>query len=174
MAARRLPSRPDPAACAAVAIAMPCRRWRAALPAVERVAKAAARAALDGARAPAGEISLVLGDDALVRTLNRRWRGQDRATNVLSFPSGERRRGAKPLLLGDVVLAYGTVAREAAAQEKPLSDHLVHLVTHGVLHLVGFDHEDEGEARRMEGLERRVLAGLGVPDPYRERERIDG
>jgi probable rRNA maturation factor len=109
-----------------------------------------------------------------VRALNRRWRGRDSATNVLSFPSGETGAGGRAVLLGDVVLAYETVAREAAAQGKTLADHLAHLVAHGVLHLLGFDHAEDAEARRMESLERRVLARLGVADPYHARERSHG
>jgi probable rRNA maturation factor len=168
----------------AIEIAVPCRHWRKALADVERVAATAARAALRGAfaarggaslieRGRAAELSLVLGGDALVRGLNRRWRGKDAPTNVLSFPAAEP-RGEGPLLLGDVVLAYETVAREATAQGKTLKAHLSHLLAHGVLHLLGFDHESDGEARRMEGLERRILARLGMRDPYRAREAQDG
>jgi probable rRNA maturation factor len=164
-----------------IAVAVPCRQWRKALPDVEHVATVAARAALRGAlaapsrgRGRAAELSLVLGGDALVRSLNRRWRGRDQATNVLSFPAGPDAGGAGPLLLGDVVLAYETVARESQAQGKTLAAHLSHLVAHGVLHLLGFDHESDAEARRMEGLERRILARLGMSDPYRLREAAHG
>jgi probable rRNA maturation factor len=153
-------------------LALRSARWRKALPDAAERAEAAARAALAGARRRlphATELSIVLGDDALVRTLNARWRGRDRPTNVLSFASGEKRRAQHPHLLGDVVLAFETVAGEAAAQQKPLADHLMHLVAHGVLHLLGFDHGRAAEASRMEALERRVLKGVGVPDPYRER-----
>ncbi len=176
--ARRTPASAD--ADVAIAIAMPCRRWRKALPNVERVAAMAAHAALRGAAASArnrgrkAELSLVLGGDPLVRRLNRRWRGHDRATNVLSFPAGPAAGSAGPVLLGDVVLAYETVAREATAQSKALAAHLSHLVTHGVLHLLGFDHETDAEARRMEALERRILARLGVADPYRVQEAAHG
>ncbi|HUB96429.1 MAG TPA: rRNA maturation RNase YbeY [Stellaceae bacterium] len=161
-----------------VAITLASRRWRAALPGAKAVAEAAARAALKRVyrgRVPAGgvELSLVLGDDPMVRGLNRQWRGQDRPTNVLSFATGERPRAERPLLLGDVVLAYETVRRESLEQMKPLADHLAHLVTHGVLHLVGYDHEAASEARRMETLERRILAELGVPDPYGARAGAD-
>lgn len=165
----------------AIDIALPCPRWRRALPDVAHRAEDAARAALAGATArrvsradEAAEISLVLADDDAVRALNRRWRGRDSATNVLSFPSGESGADGRTVLLGDVVLAYETVAREAAAQGKTLADHLAHLVAHGVLHLLGFDHEKDAEAKRMEALERRVLAGLGVADPYHARERGHG
>jgi probable rRNA maturation factor len=119
-------------------------------------------------------VSLVLAGDAAVRALNRRWRGRDSATNVLSFASGEAGGAGRTVLLGDVVLAFETVAREAAEQGKPLADHFAHLVAHGVLHLLGYDHVKAAEARRMEALERRVLAGLGVGDPYRARVSAHG
>jgi probable rRNA maturation factor len=107
-----------------------------------------------------GELCLVLADNRLQRTLNRRFRGKDRSTNVLSF------EGA-PDGLGDVVLALETVQAEADAQGKSLADHVAHLVVHGVLHLMGHDHLGAAEARRMERLEREILTGLGVGDPYR-------
>lgn len=163
----------------AIEVAVKSARWRKHLRAPEREARKAARAALSGVprrriACNRAELCLVLADDGLVRRLNRRWRGRDRSTNVLSFPaSSDRVRGA-PLLLGDVVLAFETVAREAAAQGKSLGHHLAHLVAHGVLHLVGFDHEADAEARRMENLERRVLARLGIADPYRERRAPHG
>lgn len=164
----------------AIEVALRSARWRRHLPDAARRAKTAARAALAAAavrRRIGGanaELSLVLADDGTVRTLNRLWRGCDRPTNVLSFPASSGRIAAgAPLLLGDVVLAFETVAREAQAQGKPLAHHLAHLVTHGVLHLVGFDHEEDRAARRMESLERRILAGLSIADPYRERRTAD-
>ena len=151
--------------------------WRRALPNAAAICRAAAAAAL--ARGVGGladaEISIVLADDALVAKLNRTYRGISKPTNVLSFASDEPRRRSAPLaLLGDVVLAYGVIAREAREQHKTLADHLAHLVVHGVLHLLGFDHERERAARRMEALEVAVLAGLGVADPYRAREAAHG
>jgi probable rRNA maturation factor len=113
-------------------------------------------------------VGIVLTDDAEQRTLNRTWRGKDFSTNVLSFAltdPDEPPPGA-PVLLGDVVLAFETVAREAAEQHKTLPDHLRHLVVHGVLHLIGFDHESDAEAAVMEALEIEIFAGLGVPAPY--------
>jgi probable rRNA maturation factor len=158
-------------------IAEPCAEWRKTVRGCRAICQAAAQAALTaaapGLTPPAGiELSIVLGDDAMLRELNLQWRGKDAATNVLSFPSqggviAAPQAGA-PLLLGDVVLAFGTVAGEAAAQGKTLGDHLAHLVVHGVLHLLGFDHEKAAEAERMERLETVVLAGLGIADPYRE------
>lgn len=143
----------------------------AALPEAEALALGAARAALaEAADLPAGgELSLALSDDAELRILNKAYRGKDGPTNVLSFPGGEP-SGSGPAQLGDVILAYGVCAREAAAQGKSLADHMRHLVVHGVLHLLGHDHEAEEEAARMEALERRILAGLGIADPYAEEQ----
>ncbi|MFV0298585.1 MAG: rRNA maturation RNase YbeY [Hyphomicrobiaceae bacterium] len=110
-------------------------------------------------------------DDA-VRALNARYRGQDKPTNVLSFPSGPvgRLPQGAPTPLGDIVLADGVVRREAQERGLALSDHVKHLVVHGILHLIGFDHEEDGEAEEMEAMERDVLARLGVADPYQESE----
>ncbi|MCO5057660.1 MAG: rRNA maturation RNase YbeY [Rhizobiaceae bacterium] len=119
------------------------------------------------ARGEASELSLLFTDDAAIRDLNAAWRGKDKPTNVLSFPSGMMRDdGRWPPLLGDIVLAWETVAREAADEGKPLDHHISHLIVHGLAHLVGHDHEDEGEAEEMEALERRVLQSLAIPDPY--------
>ncbi|HWE74633.1 MAG TPA: rRNA maturation RNase YbeY [Stellaceae bacterium] len=143
--------------------------WKRALPMAASIARKAAIAALaqSGKKIGAAELSLVLADDATVRDLNARWRGKDAPTNVLAFASDEPPAKGKPVLLGDVVLAYQTVAREAKEQEKRLADHLRHLVIHGVLHLLGYDHIKPAPAKRMEALETRILASLGVADPYR-------
>lgn len=109
------------------------------------------------------EVAIVLADDAEVQTLNRTWRGEDSPTNVLSFPADA---ASEPRPLGDVVLGYETVAREAAEQEIALADHVCHLTVHGMLHLLGYDHASDDEAERMEDLERRALASLGIADPY--------
>ena len=133
----------------------------------------AAFAAAKPRRTRRTEVSVVLADDALVRRLNRQWRRIDAATNVLSFPSLDQELPPKaPFLLGDVVLAYETVSREAQEQGKELADHLRHLVVHGILHLLGYDHEDPGQAEQMEALETQVLARLGVDDPYAERQGV--
>jgi probable rRNA maturation factor len=133
--------------------------WTEALPDTAAVVERAALAALG---AVAGDVVILLTDDEAVRDLNARFRDKDRPTNVLSFPAPEN---AAPHL-GDIVLAYGVCATEAEAQAKTLADHLSHLVVHGVLHLLGRDHEDEAEAEEMEAEEREILAELGVADPY--------
>jgi len=137
-------------------------RWRRRLPKAEALVRAGARAALEG-RGDAGTVTFALGDDALLRQLNRDFRGRDKATNVLSFPGGEA--GA----LGDVALAFETCAREARVQRKALGAHVRHLVVHGTLHPLGFDHETDEDAFAMEARELRVLRRLGVADPCRVR-----
>ena len=112
------------------------------------------------------EVSVLLASDGQVRELNRIWRGQDKPTNVLSFPASDQAKLAQAPMLGDIVIAFETVAREARDEGKTFTDHFSHLVVHGFLHLVGFDHDDDAAATRMENLEREVLAGLGIGDPY--------
>jgi len=130
-------------------------------PAVRRaIAEAAATQSTPGA-----ELAIVLTDDSAIRLLNRTWRGVDAATNVLSFPTG--RTGGDPLLIGDVVLAYETIAAEAQAEGKPFAHHVAHLAVHGFLHLLGHDHERKKDAEAMERLERDILRRLGIPDPHR-------
>ncbi len=143
--------------------------WAAALPAATAVVNTAALAALRAGLPEAGAaeqdvVVLLTGDDAMAE-LNQGFRDKAGPTNVLSFPAPE---SARPHL-GDVAVAYGVCSREARDQEKRLDHHLMHLVVHGVLHLVGYDHETDTEAEDMEALERRVLAGLGAPDPYAPR-----
>lgn len=114
------------------------------------------------------ELSIVFTDDAAVRRLNADWRGKDSPTNVLSFPAfPSRPDGALPPMLGDIVLARETVAAEAALETKPFEHHLAHLIAHGLLHLLGYDHEDNAAAETMEEQERRILQRLAIPDPYR-------
>ena len=153
--------------------------WTEILPEAEALCRRAALAALADVELPPGrpaEISLVLADDATVRRLNRDWRGKDSPTNVLSFATqdddGEPEVADAPLLLGDVVLAFETCTAEAAAEGKSLADHLSHLVVHGVLHLLGWDHQDEDEADSMEALETDVLRGLGIADPHRDDDAV--
>jgi probable rRNA maturation factor len=139
--------------------------WTAALADAEKLARGAALAALAHEDAADEGVTILLADDAAVRELNARFREKDRPTNVLSFPAPRNPERH----LGDIALAYGVCAREAAEQGKPLAHHLMHLTVHGVLHLLGYDHIGDDEAEAMEGLERAVLAGLGVPDPYAAR-----
>lgn len=116
-----------------------------------------------------GAVTVVLTDDAEIQILNRDWRGFDKPTNVLSFPAvpspgGENQPGHG--VLGDVIIAFETVKREAAEEGKPFANHLSHLAVHGYLHLIGYDHDTDAKAEIMEGLERKTLASLGIPDPY--------
>jgi probable rRNA maturation factor len=140
-------------------------RWKAE-PQAAAIVRKAVRTAAIAASTPRAELAIVLTDDSAIHALNRDWRGQDKPTNVLSFPAGPSRGGGS---LGDIVIAFETTAREAKADRKPLKDHLAHLAVHGFLHLVGHDHEKERDAKTMESLEVRILAGLGVPDPYAAR-----
>ena len=155
---------------ATIAFSRDSKLW-AEFPGAKARARAAVNASLRGAPKPAAprvEIGVILSDDAQVRVLNAQWRGQDKATNVLSFPlpAGPATDGPTPL--GDVVVAFETTRREAEAEGKSLADHFTHLVVHGTLHLLGYDHRTDGEANEMEALETLILMGLGVADPYAE------
>ena len=141
--------------------------WTAALPDAVAVVERAATLALGTVT---GDVVVLLTDDAAVHDLNLRFRDRDRPTNVLSFPAAE---SAAPHL-GDLVLALGVCAAEAAAQGKSLADHVTHLTVHGVLHLLGRDHVDAVEAEAMEAEERTLLASLGVADPYRPHDPAHG
>ncbi|MGD9866912.1 MAG: rRNA maturation RNase YbeY [Hyphomicrobiales bacterium] len=127
--------------------------------------------ALDAAFLAAGgsgacEVAVTLAGDEEVRSLNREWRGKDAPTNVLSFPLDAPPPPGMARPLGDIVLAWETVQREACGKGIPVADHALHLCVHGLLHILGYDHGDDGEADRMERLETRILAGLGIADPY--------
>lgn len=151
-----------------VEVSVDCAAWLAVSPDVEELAETAVRAVLVG-HARHLIVGVILTDDAEQRRLNRTYRGKDAPTNVLSFPIADPTApppAGAPILLGDVVLAFETVAREAAEQQKPLPDHLRHLVVHGVLHLLGFDHGSDADAAAMEAREVEILKGLGVPAPY--------
>ena len=161
--------------------------WRKSMPDAVRLCRRAAKAALEGAalegaavkgiaKNGAGatrEVSVILTGDADIRALNLRWRGKDKTTNVLAFPgarSGVQSKTAAPVLLGDVVLALGALLAESASQSKPPREHLAHLVVHGVLHLLGFDHIRPRDAKAMEAREAAILKTLGIADPYLARK----
>ena len=141
--------------------------WTTALPDAVAVVERAAVAALGAVE---GDVVVLLTDDAAVRDINARFRDRDQPTNVLSFPAAP---SAAPHL-GDLMLAHGVCAAEAAAQGKSLVDHLTHLTIHGVLHLLGRDHVDDAGAEAMEAEERTLLASLGVADPYRPHDLAHG
>lgn len=150
--------------------------WRSALPKLRALSRRGVEAALAVAPSlPAGskaELSILFTNDEAMRDLNRTYRGKDKPTNVLAFANLEAAPGASAmsppseLLLGDVVLAFETVRQEALASDKPMAHHVSHLIVHGVLHLLGFDHQKAKEARTMEALERTALARIGIGDPY--------
>ncbi|WP_310618396.1 rRNA maturation RNase YbeY [Flexibacterium corallicola] len=117
---------------------------------------------------PDTEVSLVFSDDAQVQELNRMWRNKDKPTNVLSFPGDDKEEPPYGPLLGDIILARETVERESGDLGIPFDHHLAHLIVHGTLHLFGYDHQDDEEAEEMEGEERKILALLGIPDPYQD------
>jgi probable rRNA maturation factor len=123
------------------------------------------------------ELAVMLTDDAGIRTLNLNWRGVDKPTNVLSFPAlppaGAGGPDDAPRMLGDIAIAYETTRTEADDEQKPFDHHLSHLAVHGFLHLIGYDHEKDDDAEAMETLEAEILAQLGIPDPYADRERMD-
>src|ERR1700716_4449402 len=123
------------------------------------------------------ELAVMLTDDAGIRTLNSNWRGVDKPTNVLSFPAlpptGPGGPDDAPRMLGDIAIAYETTRKEADDEQKPFDHHLSHLAVHGFLHLMGYDHEKDDDAEAMESLEQEILAQLGIPDPYADRERVD-
>lgn len=144
---------------------------------LDRLAAVAVPAALDGAGVGTGwEVAVMGCDDARIAALNADFRGKARPTNVLSWPSDERGAdtpGGPPLApdphdpeLGDIAIAYDTCAREAAEQNKPFDAHVIHLLVHATLHLLGYDHQTEADAMRMESLEVRIVTALGLPDPY--------
>jgi len=157
-----------------IGIEIACPLWRETLPDAEELCRRVAAVALGAAAdlpAERIEVSLLLSDDAEVRELNRDYRGQDKPTNVLSFAALDADSPIPedgPILLGDVIIAYETTRAEAEAEGKRFEHHVSHLVVHGVLHLLGYDHIEEDEAESMESLERSILAALGIADPYGE------
>jgi probable rRNA maturation factor len=148
-------------------------------PDAEAVIQRAIAVAAGSVEADVGEaeLAVMLTDDSGIRTLNSNWRGIDKPTNVLSFPAlqpeGVPKPGDAPRMLGDIAIAYETMRREADEEAKPFDHHLCHLAVHGFLHLIGYDHENDADAGEMESLETEILAQLGIPDPYADRERMD-
>ena len=142
-------------------------------------AESLARKAIEQARKTAAkrlhkdaEVSIMLVDDATIKGLNAQWRKVDKATNVLSFPASAPEKLAKTPLLGDIVVAFETVQREALEEQKSVPDHFSHLIVHGFLHLLGYDHENEADADLMEALEIKILAALGIANPYADAELV--
>jgi len=158
-----------------VLIAADC--WKAEAEAESIVQNAIATAAtFVTLPAEATELAVMLTDDASIRDLNREWRDQDKPTHVLSFPAaplpGTTTQDGVPLMLGDIAIAYETTRREAETDAKPFPHHLSHLAVHGFLHLLGYDHIEDSEAEVMEELERRILAKLGIADPYLANDQV--
>lgn len=146
-------------------------RWEPALPNVGAVIEQAITVALADLEHSSRtiEVGVRLVDDGTIQALNRDWRGRDKPTNVLSFPLGDPGPVTDPdfpWLIGDIVMSFDTVLAESVRDGKPLDHHVVHLAIHATLHLIGHDHEDEAEAIQMEAAEVKLLAGLGIPDPY--------
>jgi probable rRNA maturation factor len=141
--------------------------WKNAGPATSIVRRAVTHAAAAALSTSGAELAIVLTDDSAIRLLNRDWRGVDAATNVLSFPA--KNVAGKPLggHLGDIVLAFETIAREARGERKPFAHHVAHLAVHGFLHLVGFNHERDEDAATMERAESDILQQLAIPNPHR-------
>ena len=157
-----------------VEVSIECDLW-AALPNAEVLAAQAVEKARKITKIKlhkAAEISVLLVDDSRIASLNARWRNIAKATNVLSFPASAPEKLAANALLGDIVLAFETVRREALDEGKSLANHFSHLVVHGFLHLIGYDHINEADAEIMEALEIKILAGLKIADPYSETELV--
>lgn len=180
-ASGRKTSRTEPVKLEVIVRSALWRKRRTAVSVVKKAVLAAAKAA----STPPAELAIVLSNDSTIQALNRDWRGKNAPTNVLSFPAaptfsgapslpaqkaGPRRGGGKAgtpsPYIGDIVIAYQTTAREAVAEGKRFDHHLAHLAIHGFLHLLGYDHENDRDAEKMESLERRILGRLAVPDPY--------
>ncbi len=139
--------------------------WQAQ-PLAEQTVRAAIAAAAEFSTT-GGEVSILLADDEVIRALNRNWRGIDKPTNVLSFPAAGPTAGR---LLGDIAIAYQTLAKECDDEHKIFLHHLAHLAVHGFLHLIGYDHQTDAEADEMEGLESKIMLRLNLPDPYVRRD----
>jgi probable rRNA maturation factor len=169
---------PEPEPAIEIDIRIEAAGWRASAPSSEGTVDAAVRAALGTAGLAGGltgglfELSVLLTDDTAIAALNEQWRGKSGSTNVLSFPGdSDAGEDGVPVLLGDIVIAFETLTAEADAAGISTDDHLRHLVVHGVLHLLGYDHETDKDAELMERCEIEILGTLGVPNPYAAADR---
>ena len=146
--------------------------WNAQ-PLAEQTVREAVAAAASALSTADSEVSIVLTDDSAMAVLNRDWRGIDKPTNVLSFPASGQKGNETSRFLGDIVIAYETLARECDDEHRKFLHHLAHLTVHGFLHLVGYDHENDAQAEEMEGLESKIMTRLSMPDPYIARDLGD-
>jgi probable rRNA maturation factor len=169
---------PDPEPSHNISILINQQCWQQSLSYWENLINPAVKETLRQANwTKAADINILLTDDKEIQSLNKQFRGLDKATNVLSFPSFEPEDILKltpdnsaqtPIILGDIALAFEAIQQESLAQHKPFNHHLIHLVVHGILHLLGFDHEEDEEALKMESLEIEILSTLMIPNPYHE------
>ena len=143
-------------------------RWRKR-PTAKTIVKKAVLAAAKAVSTRPTELAIVLSDDSAIRTLNRDWRGKNAPTNVLSFPA-PKTDGGPTKFIGDIVIAYETLARECDDEDRVFLHHLAHLTVHGFLHLIGYDHQSDSDADEMEGLESKIMNVLNMPDPYPARD----
>ena len=164
------PSRHAPAPSIDIQIQSPL--WDAQPLAAQTVRDAIAATAATLSTAD-NEVSILLTDDKAIRLLNREWRGIDKPTNALSFPAATTKASVRMPLFGDIVIAYETLKRECDDEGRNFLHHLAHLTVHGFLHLIGYDHQIDTQAEAMEGLERKVMSRMQMPDPYRVRDRGD-
>jgi probable rRNA maturation factor len=156
-------ARPVRSSALKIDVMVDCKRWKDTKRVKSIVRRAVTRAAAATRSTRGAELAIVLTDDSAIRALNRDWRGIDKATNVLSFPA---KSGNPKPHLGDIVLAYETIEREARGEHKPFAHHVAHLAVHGFLHLLGYDHSRGKDALKMEQVERDILRQLKIPDPY--------
>ncbi len=146
--------------------------WKAQ-PLAEQTVRDAVTAAASALSTADSEVSIVLTDDSAMAVLNRDWRGIDKPTNVLSFPTSGHKGGESARFLGDIVIAYETLVRECDDDNRKFLHHLAHLTVHGFLHLVGYDHDTDAQADEMEGLESKIMMRMSMPDPYIARDLGD-
>ena len=161
------PSRRAPAPSITIQVQSPL--WEAE-PAAEQTVRDAIAAAAATLSTADNEVSILLTDDKAIRLLNRKWRGIDKPTNVLSFPAATTKASVRLPLFGDIVIAYETLKRECDDEGRIFLHHLAHLTVHGFLHLIGYDHQVEAQAEEMEGLESKIMMRMQMPDPHLARD----